>query len=95
MLEIKKPADKPIEVLIHTKKEDITAHVFLDSEFQKLLVKHIPNVDPSSKFLFQSEKGGRLSEKRARILGVSDEIKKKFQKVDKLHFKGKTEKQPK
>lgn len=59
-----KPQNEPIELLIYTKKEDIIAHCFIDSEFQKLLAKHIPNLDKNNKYLFQSEKGGRLSEKQ-------------------------------
>lgn len=59
-----KPSDEPIEVLIHTRKEGITAHAFIDSEFQKLLEKYIPTLDKSNKYLFQSEKGGNVKEKQ-------------------------------
>jgi len=56
--------DGMIEVLVHTRKEEIVAHVFLDPEFQELLAKHIANLDQDNKYLFQSEKGGRLSERQ-------------------------------
>jgi integrase len=59
-----KPTEEPQEILIETHKEGITAHVFCDSEFQKLLEKHIPNLDRSNKYLFQSEKGGHVKEKQ-------------------------------
>jgi integrase len=59
-----KPSEEPKEVLVNTKKEGIVAHVFIDAEFQKLLAKHIPNLDQNNKFLFQSEKGNNLKEKQ-------------------------------
>jgi integrase len=59
-----KPSEEPQEVIINTGKEDITAHVFIDSEFQRLLEKHIPNLDHENRFLFQSEKGGHVKEKQ-------------------------------
>jgi integrase len=59
-----KPSEEPKEVLVNTKKEGIVAHVFVDAEFQKLLAKHIPNLDQNNKFLFQSEKGNNLKEKQ-------------------------------
>ena len=58
------PTDKPIEVLVLTKKEGIVAHCFIDSEFQKLLKKYIPNLDQNNEFLFQSARQNRLSEKQ-------------------------------
>lgn len=59
-----KPSEEPQEVLVNTHKEGITAHIFIDSEFQKFLEKQIPNLDSSNKFLFQSEKGGHVKEKQ-------------------------------
>ena len=61
-----KPSVEPQEILVHTRKEGIIAHVFVDSEFQILLAKHIPNLDQTNKFLFQSEKGNNLKEKQLR-----------------------------
>jgi integrase len=60
------PTVEPQKILIHTRKEGIVAHVFVDSEFQELLAKHIPNLDQKNKFLFQSEKGDNLKEKQLR-----------------------------
>jgi integrase len=59
-----KPSEEPQEVLVNTHKEGITAHIFIDREFQKFLEKQIPNLDSSNKFLFQSEKGGHVKEKQ-------------------------------
>jgi hypothetical protein len=59
-----KPSEEPQEVLVNTHKEGITAHVFCDLEFQKLLEKQIPNLDKDNKYLFQSEKGGHVKEKQ-------------------------------
>jgi len=59
-----KTTEDPQEVLINTRKENITAHVFVDNEFQKLLEKYIPTLDKSNKFLLQSEKGGNVKEKQ-------------------------------
>jgi integrase len=59
-----KTSEEPQEVLISTHKEGIVAHVFIDPEFQELLEKQIANLDRSSKFLFQSEKGGHVKEKQ-------------------------------
>jgi integrase len=58
-----KPSEEPQELLIFTHKEGITAHVFVDTEFQKLLQKQIPMLDKGNKYLFQSEKGGHVKEK--------------------------------
>lgn len=58
------PSDGPIEVLMHTMKEGVVVHCFLDIEFQKLLGKHILNLDQNNKQLSQSEKGDRVSEKQ-------------------------------
>jgi integrase len=57
-------SDEPKEILVCTNKEGITAHAFIDAEFQQLLVKHIPNLNQNSPYLFQSEKGGNLKEKQ-------------------------------
>jgi integrase len=59
-----KPSEEPQELLIFTHKEGITAHVFVDPEFQKLLQKQIPMLDKGNKYLFQSEKGGHVKEKQ-------------------------------
>jgi site-specific recombinase XerD len=59
-----KPSDEPVEVLIHTRKEGITAHAFIDCEFQKLLEKYLPMLDKSNRYLFQSEKGDNVKEKQ-------------------------------
>jgi hypothetical protein len=59
-----KATEEPYEVLINTRKESIVAHVFVDAEFQKLLEKYIPTLDPNNKYLLQSEKGGNVKEKQ-------------------------------
>lgn len=59
-----KPSGEPKEILVNTRKEGITAHVFIDSEFQNYLEKQIPVLKGDNKFLFQSEKGGNLKEKQ-------------------------------
>ena len=56
--------EEPKEVLIHTKKEGIVANCFIDEEFQRPLKKHLPNLDQNNPYLFQSEKGGYLSERQ-------------------------------
>lgn len=58
------PSEDLVEVLIHTKKEEIVAHVFVDPEFQQLLTKYIPNLNQSNPYLFQSERKKHLSEKQ-------------------------------
>jgi integrase len=59
-----KPTEEPQEVLVNTKKESITAHCFVDSEFQKLLEKYIPTLDRSNKHLFQAQTGSNVKEKQ-------------------------------
>jgi len=59
-----KPSEEPQELIITTGKENITAHVFIDPEFQKLLAKQIPVLKKDNKYLFQSEKGGHVKEKQ-------------------------------
>ena len=59
-----KSSGEPKEILVNTRKEGITAHVFIDSEFQNYLEKQIPVLKGDNKFLFQSEKGGNLKEKQ-------------------------------
>lgn len=49
-----KPSEEPQELIITTGKENITAHVFIDPEFQKLLAKQIPVLKKDNKYLFQS-----------------------------------------
>ena len=56
------PSEDLKEVTVNTHKEDITAHVFVDPEFQRLLAKFTPSLDQKSKYLFQSE-GSHISEK--------------------------------
>ena len=58
------PSEDFVEVLIHTKKEEIVAHVFVDPEFQQLLTKYILNLNQSNPYLFQSERKEHLSEKQ-------------------------------
>lgn len=58
------PSENLVNILVNTRKEGIVAHVFIDPEFQKLLAKHIPNLDQDNKYLFQSERRGHLSEKQ-------------------------------
>lgn len=59
-----KPSEELKEILVNTKKEEIVAHVFVDPEFQRLLAKHIPNLDQSNPHLFQSGSHDNLSEKQ-------------------------------
>ena len=59
-----KPIDGLVKILINTKKEDVTAHVFIDPEFQKLLAKHIPNLNQNNPYLFQNSGNKHLSEKQ-------------------------------
>ena len=59
-----KPREALVNILIHTKKEDVIAHVFIDPEFQKLLAKHIPNLPQSNPYLFQNSGNKHLSEKQ-------------------------------
>jgi integrase len=56
--------DEPKEVLIHTKKENVVADVFIDKELQQLLVKYIPTLDKDNPYLFQSARRGHLTEKQ-------------------------------
>lgn len=58
------PTEEPQEVLVNTKKESITAHCFVDSEFQKLLEKYIPTLSKSNKYLFQAQTGSNVKEKQ-------------------------------
>lgn len=55
-----KVSEEPREVLVHTKKEGIPAHCFIDNEFQRLLTKYIPNLDQDNRYLFQSPEGDHL-----------------------------------
>jgi len=59
-----KTSEEPQEIIISTHKEGITAHVFCDSEFQKLIEKQIAVLNKDNKYLFQSEKGGHVKEKQ-------------------------------
>ena len=59
-----KPSEEPQEVPVNTHKEGITAHCFIDVEFQKLLEKYVPNLDRSNKYLFQAQTGGNVKEKQ-------------------------------
>lgn len=58
------PTENLVEILVHTRKEGVVAHVFVDPEFQQLLAKYIPNLDQSNPYLFQSERKEHLSEKQ-------------------------------
>jgi len=58
------PSEELKEILVHTKKEGVIAHCFIDPEFQRLLAKHIPNLDQSNPYLFQSGNQDKLSEKQ-------------------------------
>lgn len=58
------PSENLVEILVHTRKEGIVAHCFIDPESQRLLAKHIPNLDQNNPYLFQSEKGGHIKEKQ-------------------------------
>lgn len=59
-----KPSEESQEVLVNTKKESITAHCFVDPEFQKLLEKYVSTLDKSNKYLFQAQTGGNVKEKQ-------------------------------
>jgi integrase len=56
--------DELKEVRITTKKEETPAYLFIDKEFQALLKQYLPTIDNKNKFLLQSNKGGRYSEKQ-------------------------------
>ncbi|MCW3985299.1 MAG: tyrosine-type recombinase/integrase [Candidatus Bathyarchaeota archaeon] len=43
----------PIEILVKTGKEEVVAHVFIDSELQELMAKYIRIIDQENKYLFQ------------------------------------------
>lgn len=58
------PSEELKEILVHTRKEGVIAHCFIDPEFQRLLAKHIPNLDQSNPSLFQSGSHDHLSEKQ-------------------------------
>jgi len=58
------PSDDPKEILVHTKKEEVVAHCFIDPEFQRLLAKHIPNLDQNNPYLFQNAGHDHLGEKQ-------------------------------
>lgn len=78
------PTENLVEILVHTRKEGIVAHVFLDTEFQRLLEKHIPNLDQKNLYLFQSERGEHLSEKQ--LLRKLQGLKKRAQVKAKGRF---------
>lgn len=56
--------EPPVEILLNTRKEGITAHVFLDEEYLGLLDKYILMLDQKNKYLFQSERNVHLTEKQ-------------------------------
>jgi integrase len=56
--------DELKEVRIVTKKEETPAFLYIDREFQILLKHYLPTIDQENKFLLQSNKGGRYSEKQ-------------------------------
>jgi integrase len=49
-------AERPIPIMIHTKKEDVTARTFISEEFKGLLDQYLPTLDKTNPFLFQSKK---------------------------------------
>lgn len=63
-LDFDKVGEEPREVLVHTRKEGIVAHVFVDQEFQRLLTKHIPNLNQENPYLFQSQEASNLKERQ-------------------------------
>jgi integrase len=58
------PSDEPVEILVNTRKEGITAHCFIDPEFQSLLEKYISNLDKTNRYLFQAQTGENVKEKQ-------------------------------
>ena len=59
-----RPSEELKEILVNTRKEEVVAHCFIDQELQRLLAKHIPNLDQDNKYLFQSGNQDHLSEKQ-------------------------------
>jgi integrase len=51
------------EFLLNTKKEQVTAYIFISSEFREKLSKYLNTIDKSNKYLFQSVKNEHLTEK--------------------------------
>ena len=56
--------EPPVEIRIHTHKEDVVAHTFISEEFQVLLKKYLNGLEKNNEFLFQSNRKGNLSPKR-------------------------------
>ena len=56
--------DELKEIRIVTKKEETPAYLFVDREFQTLLMQYLPTIDQENKFLLQSNKGEAYSEKQ-------------------------------
>jgi hypothetical protein len=50
--------------LVNTKNEEVVAHCFIDPEFQRLLAKHIRNLDQNNSYLFQNAGHDHLGEKQ-------------------------------
>ena len=50
--------------MVNTKNEEVVAHCFIDPEFQRLLAKHIPNLDQNNPYLFQNAGHDHLGEKQ-------------------------------
>jgi hypothetical protein len=50
--------------LVNTKNEEVVAHCFIDPEFQRLLAKHIRNLDQNNSYLFQYAGHDHLGEKQ-------------------------------
>jgi integrase len=48
--------ETPIPILILTRKEDVTARIFISAEFKELLNKYLPILDKPNPYLFQSKK---------------------------------------
>lgn len=51
------------EFTITTRKEQVTAHIFISQEFRELLNLYLPALDKSNKYLFQSAKNLHLTTK--------------------------------
>lgn len=51
------------EFTITTRKEQVTAHIFISAEFRELLDKYLNTLDKTNKFLFQSAKNQHLTTK--------------------------------
>lgn len=82
------PADQLKEIRIVTKKEETPAFLYIDREFQALLKQYLPTIDQENKFLLQSNKGGKYSEKQLirKIQALRDRAGIKTNKVFGWHI---------